>query len=49
MRALRAQDNASMRALELLILCASRTSEVLEARWSELDPDQRVWTIPGER
>lgn len=36
-------------ALELLILTASRTSEVRLARWSEIDVESRTWTIPGER
>jgi integrase len=36
-------------ALEFLILCASRTDEVLKAKWSEVDLDAGVWMIPGER
>jgi integrase len=36
-------------ALELLILTATRDSEVRLARWSEVDLDARVWTIPGVR
>ena len=34
-------------AFEFLILTASRTSEVLQARWSEIDG--HIWTIPAER
>ncbi|WP_210485542.1 tyrosine-type recombinase/integrase [Microvirga antarctica] len=36
-------------ALEFLILTASRTSEVLLARWVELDLDHALWTVPAER
>ena len=36
-------------AFELLILPATRTSEVLRATWSEVDLDAKVWTIPGSR
>jgi integrase len=47
---LRSQDGADLRALELAILCASRSGEVLEAKWSEFgDLADRVWTIPAER
>lgn len=31
------------------MLTTTRTSETLGARWSELDLDNRVWTIPAER
>jgi integrase len=36
-------------ALELLILTATRSGEVRGARWSELNEDLTVWTIPAER
>jgi integrase len=36
-------------AFELLVLTATRTSEVLGARWEEIDFDKRLWTIPKER
>jgi integrase len=35
-------------ALELLILSASRTAEVLKARWSEVDFNAKVWTRPSD-
>ena len=35
--------------MEFCILTAARTGEVLGARWSELDLDKRVWTIPPHR
>jgi integrase len=36
-------------AFEFLILTAARTSEVIGARWSEIDREARCWTIPGVR
>lgn len=42
-------SDATKAALEILILCAARTSEVLGARWGEVDLDQAVWTVPGSR
>jgi integrase len=39
----------SARALELTILCATRTSETLNARWEEIDLNSGLWTIPAER
>lgn len=36
-------------ALQLLILTATRTSEVLLSKWSEFDLEAAVWTIPAER
>jgi integrase len=36
-------------AFELLIVTATRTSEVLHATWVEVDLDAKVWTIPGAR
>lgn len=42
-------SDATKAALEVLILCAARTGEVLGARWGEVDLDKAVWTVPGER
>ena len=36
-------------ATEFCILTAARTSEVLEATWSEIDMETKVWSIPAER
>ncbi len=36
-------------AVRYAILTAARSGEVRGARWSEIDPDAAVWTIPGER
>jgi integrase len=46
---LRKMDGMGARALELAILCASRSGEVRGATWSEIDLDTRVWIIPAER
>ena len=37
------------RALELALLTAARTSEVLGATWDEFDLDAAAWVIPGGR
>ncbi|MFL6790730.1 MAG: tyrosine-type recombinase/integrase [Bradyrhizobium sp.] len=47
--ALSKQQGVAPRAMEFLILCASRTSEVLLAPWSEIDLGARTWLIPAER
>jgi integrase len=36
-------------ALELLILTAARTNEVMGARWSEIDLNAATWTVPAGR
>ncbi|WP_343040678.1 tyrosine-type recombinase/integrase [Pikeienuella piscinae] len=36
-------------AFEFLVLTASRSGEVREARWDEIDMAARVWEIPAER
>jgi integrase len=46
---LRSRDGISTRALEFTILTATRTSEVLGAKWSEIDLKEAVWTIPSGR
>ena len=49
MASLRAEVGVAARALEFCILTASRTGEVLGARWSEIDIKAKVWTVPPER
>ena len=49
MVALRAAQGAGARAMELIILTATRTSEVLNAKWAEFDLDAGLWVIPKER
>lgn len=46
---LRKRDGMAARALEFLILTATRSGEVRGARWSEVDLDGAVWTIPADR
>jgi integrase len=46
---LRAVPGSVARALELAIMCASRSSEILKARWSEIDLAMATWIIPPER
>jgi integrase len=41
-------DDNLTRALKFAILTAARISMVLEARWSEIDFDKRVWNVPAE-
>ncbi len=43
------REALAARALELTILCATRTNETLGARWPEVDWEGKVWTIPAER
>jgi integrase len=47
--ALRERPGTAARALEFLVLCASRSAEVLGAQWSEIDLEQKTWTIPPQR
>lgn len=49
MAILRQMDSVSAKALQFVILNASRSGEVRGARWQEIDLDQAVWTIPAER
>ncbi len=46
---LRTQDGIAPRAVEFLILTAARRSEILGAHWDEIDPDQKIWTLPPLR
>ena len=46
---LREQRGIAVRALEFVIMTASRSGEVRGARWDEIDLDAGTWTIPGER
>lgn len=43
------QKTTSARALEFLILTASRTGEVIGSTWHEIDFDAALWRIPAER
>jgi integrase len=46
---LRGRDSLSARALELTVLCATRTSETIGAEWGEVDLAAKTWVIPAER
>jgi integrase len=43
------EESIAGQALRFLILCASRTAEVLGAKWSEVDFDNATWTVPAGR
>ena len=43
------ENTMAARALELAILTASRTGEVLGAKWSEIDMQTKVWERPAHR
>ena len=47
--ALQRVEGLAAKALFFTILTASRTNEVLQAHWPELDFDAALWTIPGAR
>lgn len=49
MQSLRAMPGAGSLAMQLIILTATRTSEVIEAKWSEFDLDAGLWVIPKDR
>ncbi len=49
MAELRARPALAALALELTVLTATRTSEVLNAQWAEFDLEAELWTIPAER
>lgn len=49
MEELRAVESVPARALEVAILTALRTGEVIGAEWSEIDLTKREWVIPAER
>jgi integrase len=46
---LRGRETTGALALQFLILTAARTSEVLGARWSEVNLLDRVWVVPAHR
>jgi integrase len=49
MAALREQQGIAARALELTILTAARTGEVIGAGWEEFDLAAGMWTVPAGR
>jgi len=49
MEALKQNGSLSAQALRFLVLTATRTSEVLNATWDEIDLDAHIWTVPATR
>src|SRR3546814_16430614 len=49
MRQLRGRAAIAARALELTVLCATRTNETLKMKWSEVNLQTEGWTVPKER
>lgn len=49
MAQLSGREGIGARALELTILTAARTGEVIGAQWSEIDLKAKLWTIPAGR
>jgi integrase len=49
MRDLEARPAMAALALRFTILTAARTGETLGARWSEIDVEGKVWTVPASR
>jgi integrase len=46
---LRKQKSIAALALEFCILTASRSGEVLGARWCEVDLEKKIWMVPANR
>jgi integrase len=46
---LKTRPAMAARAFEFLVLTACRTSEVLNAEWSEIDLGAKTWVIPADR
>ncbi|MGY6496205.1 tyrosine-type recombinase/integrase [Vibrio parahaemolyticus] len=40
-------DRANLRLIRFLLGCGQRISAVLEMRWTEIDLDNKVWTLPA--
>jgi integrase len=49
MAQLRARDGRGAKALAFAILTAARSGEVRGARWTEIDLDRAIWTVPAAR
>src|SRR5713226_2265759 len=47
--ALRKREATAALALELCILTAARSGEILGMHWSEVDLKQKIWTVPASR
>jgi integrase len=49
MRNLRQNNSVAARCLEMLVLTGTRLKEATNATWAEIDPANRMWTIPANR
>ena len=49
MEALKLREGMAARALEVLIHTATRSGEIRNATWDEIDLEERVWIIPADR
>jgi integrase len=49
LRLLAAREGTAALALRFLVFTATRTTEVLDAQWTEMDFGSSTWTIPAER
>jgi integrase len=49
MAELRKREGVGANALEFTILTASRTNDVLGAKWDEFNLAERLWIVPGSR
>jgi integrase len=47
MMGLRRREGLAARALEIAVLTALRTGEIIQATWTEFDLVSKVWTIPA--
>src|SRR6478735_7586782 len=46
---LQGSEALAAQALELCILTAARSGEILGMRWDEIDLDKKIWTVPAHR
>ena len=46
---LRAKETITSLALEMIVLTAARSGEVLDMTWREVDLSAATWTVPGSR
>ena len=46
---LQKKDDAAARAMEMVVLTAGRSGEILKAMWPEIRMDDALWVIPAER
>jgi len=49
LKELKKETGIAALALEMSVHTAARTSETLNAKWSEIDLEKKLWTIPAER